>query len=237
MARMHGSDVRVYLGDRDASGDLSLISPRMAADVHSVTTFSSNGWKESDPGLVGWSVGLEGFYDPAASGYGRQLEDLLGTTRGIVSIYDDDADAIGDKGWLSSDSVLTERAEPVSVADLIRLNGTLQGSGRAGLDGRLLHVSGEETITGNSSSLDGTASSANGGRANLHILAITGTWTIKVQDSTDDSAWNDLATFSSQTATTALTSEGTGTVDRYLRAEFTEDVAGSITFVLGFARY
>ena len=234
---MHGSNVQVYLGDRDASGDLTAISPAVAADVHEVTTFSSNGWKESDAGLLGWSAAIEGFYDPSIGGYGRQLEDLLGTTGGILSIYDDDADAIGDKGWLSSDAVLTERAEPVSVADLIRLNGTLQGTGRAGLDGRLLHVVGEETITGTGSSLDNSASSANGGRANLHVLAVSGTWTIKVQDSPDNSAWADLVTFSSLTATTASTSEITGTVDRYLRASFTEDVAGSVTFVLGFARY
>lgn len=237
MARMHGSNVQIYLGERDASGDLTLISPAVAADVHEVTTFSSNGWKESDPGLLGWSAAIEGFYDPAVGGYGRQLETLLGTTGGILSIYDDDDDAIGDKGWLSSDAVLTERAEPVSVADLIRLNGTLQGAGRAGLDGRLLHVSGEETITGVGTSLDNSTSSASGGRANLHILAITGTWTIKVQDSPDDAAWADVATFSSHTATTASTAEATGTVDRYLRASFTEDVAGSVTFVLGFARY
>ncbi len=106
---MHGSEVRVYLGDRDVSGDLTSIAPAASADTHEVTNFGSNGWKQNDVGLVGWTASIEGFHDPAVDGYGRQLNDLLGATGGILSIYDGDADAVGKGGWLGSEAILTER--------------------------------------------------------------------------------------------------------------------------------
>ena len=136
---MHGSEVRVYLGDRDASGDLTSISTAASADTHEVTNFGSNGWKQNDVGLVGWTASIEGFYDPAIDGYGRQLNDLLGANGGILSVYGGGAEAVGKTGWLGSEAILTERSEAVNVADLVKLNGVLQGSGRAGMDAKLLH--------------------------------------------------------------------------------------------------
>ena len=237
MARMHGAEVRVYLGDRDVSGDLTSIAPAASADTHEVTNFSLNGWKQSDVGLVGWTASIEGFYDPAVDGYGRQLNDLLGATGGILSVYDGGADGIGKTGWLGSEAILTERSEAVSVADLVRLNGVLQGSGRAGMDAKLLHPSGRESASGSGMSVDDLAASANGGRANLHVTAATGRWIVKVQHSANNSTWADLVTFSSIGGNVSRTREVSGGVDRYLRARWTESLVGNVTFVVGFARY
>ena len=237
MTRMNGAEVRVYLGDRDVSGDLTSIAPAASADTHEVTNFNSNGWKQSDAGLVGWTASVDGFYDPAVGGYGRQLNELLGSTGGILSIYDGAADAVGKGGWLGSEAILTERSEPVSVADLVKLNGVLQGSGRAGMNARLLHPDGQESASGTGDSLDNSTASDNGGRANLHVTAATGRWAVKIEHSTDNSMWADLVTFSSINAGTSFTKEVSGQVNRYLRARWTEGAAGSVTFVLGFARY
>lgn len=237
MARMHGSQCRVYIAERDASGDLTSVDVSAGVDTHDVTTFASAGWMEYAGGLGKAEVAVEGFYDPAVGGYGRQLEDLLGTTGGTISIYDGSADTLGDAGVLLPDGVLSKRGQPIKVSDFIKLSGTFTCTGRPGLQGRLLHPLATRTSTGTGSSYDNAASSANGGRANLHITAISGTWTIKVQHSPDGSAWSDLATFSGKTTAGGYTTEVTGTVNRYLRASYTEDVAGSITFVLGFARY
>jgi hypothetical protein len=46
-----------------------------------------------------------------------------------------------------------------------------------------------------------------------------------------------LITFTAFSAAGAQTIEVTGTVNRYLRIIGTEDAAGTITFVGGFARY
>ncbi len=240
MARMHGSDCRIYLGGRNVSGDIAEISPKFAAANHDASNFGSGGWVEADPGLLSWDAAFNGFYDPAVGGYGRQLEALLGASGGILSIYEGDADAIGDKGVLFGDSVLESRDEPISVNDIIKLNGALKGSERVGFQGRLLHVLGQETISGDTATLDNLASSANGGLGILHVTAITGSWTIKIQHSTNDVDWVDLITFTQVTAAGGVTAEAkaaAGTVNRYLQITFTEDVAGSITFAAGFARY
>lgn len=244
MARMHGSVCKVYIGGRDASCDLATVNPKASAATHDATTFCSNGWEVADPGLCSWECSVEGFYDPAAAGIGRQFEDgaagLLGNTGGIISIYDGSADAIGDTGILLSDGILTVHDRPISVNDLVKLKGDFKpagGGARAGLFAKLLHVHAQDTGSADGASLNNGGSSANGGRANLHITAITGTWTIKVQHSANNTDWADLVTFSGKTAIGASTSEVAGTVNQYLRASSTEDVAGSCTFVLGFARY
>lgn len=240
MARQHGKDVQVYLGGYDRSGDLSEVEITAGADVHDVTNFASAGWKEGSPGLIGWTASISGFYDPAAGGFGRQMESILGASCLAFSVYDGDADAIGDSGVLLGPGIVKSRGQPISVAEMIKLEGEIEGSGRAGLFGKLLHPLGQETGTGDESSLDNGASSANGGRANLHITAITGTWTIKVQHSANNSDWSDLVTFTQAAEAGGVTAESkevTGTVNQYLRVSSTEDVAGSITFVCGFARY
>lgn len=237
MSRIHGSACKVFLGGRNASGDISSISPKFSAASHDATTFGSGGWAESDAGLKGWSADIEAFYDPAVGGIGRQFEDLLGTD-GVLSVYDGAAAAIGATGILFSSGVLESRDQPITVADLVKLGGAIVGNGRVGMSGRLLHVLAQETITGASAALNNTASSPGGGRANLHVTARTGTWTIEIEDSADGATgWAAIATFGGVTAIGGLTAEVVGTVRRYLRVSFTEDAAGSITFLAGFARY
>ncbi len=237
MSRFHGKDARVYLGGRDISGDAHNIGFEASADTHEATTFASGGWHEEDPGLGSWTAPVDCYYDGSAGGIGRQLEDLLGDSGGILSIYLGNGDAVGDEGRLGSDSILEKYGEPVNVADLVKLSGGFKGSGRAGLVGILLHPNGQETGTGNGSSRDDGASSANGGRANLHVLDVTGAWTVKIQHSADNATWADLITFDAATAIGAQTATVTGIVNRYLRAVHTEDVAGSLTYVVGFARF
>lgn len=238
MARVHGKDVRVYLGSRDISGDVMSLDLAATCDVHDSTTFAAAGWKKVDPGLYGWTGKAEGFYDPTT--FGPQIETALGSDtagRGVLSVYDGGADGIGDSGFLGSESVVKTRSQPVKVADLIKLSIDMDGNGRAGLVGKLLHVLAAETVTFNGSSLDNSASSSAGGRGTVHVTSVTGTWTLKVQHSTDNSSWSDLITFTAFTAAGAQTVEVSGTVNRYLRIIGTEDVAGTITFVGGFARY
>ncbi len=240
MARQHGKDVRVYLGGRDASGDLVSIEVTAAVDTHDATTFASAGWKQFDPGLVGWTGKLEAFYDPASGGIGRQLETALGANTaglGVLSIFDGAANAVGDAGVIGSEALFKSRIQPIKVNDLIKLSGDLDGNGRLGLFGHLLLPHGTQTGSFDGASFDNGASSANGGRANLHVTSISGTWTFKVQDSPDDSTWADLIAFTAFTAIGAQSIEVTGTVDRYVRIIGTEDVAGTVVAVGGFARY
>ncbi len=237
---MHGSTCRAYLAGRDISADIASISPKFDCQTHDVTNLASGGWVENDPGLLSWSADIEAFYDPAVGGIGRQFEDLLGASGGVLSIFDGGADGVGDVGVLFSDAILESRDQPIDVGEMIKLKGALKGTGKVGLFGRLLHPLGAEATTGTGASHDNSASSANGGRATAHITAITGTWTLRMQHSNDNGAtdpWSDIAIFSGKTAIGGFTTEVTGTIKRYLRATWTADVAGSCTFVIGFARY
>lgn len=222
---------------KDVSGSFNEVSFDPMSDVHDVTNFGSAGVKEFDPGLADWEFSWGGFYDPTT--IGPQAEALIGTLGGITSVFDGDADALGDTGIILPKTILQKYSKPIKVADLLRVTGALKppdSAPKPGLFGKLLHPLGAETANGNTSDLDNTASSANGGRSNLHVVSMSGTWTVKIQHSTDNVTWADLITWSS-VAAGAQTSEVTGTVDRYLRALWSISDTGSITFVAGFARY
>ena len=245
MARFHGADCRVYLGVRDASADLVSIDLTGNAETHDTTTFGSNNWREVDSGLGSWEGTFAGFWQTnsgaSVTSIERQLEDILGSDtsgKAAVSVYLGDADAVGDTGYLTSDAVVSKWAAPISIGDLIKVSATLKGNGRLGLNGVLLHVLGADSTSANGTSVDNAASSANGGRANLHVTAATGTGgTVKIQHSTNNSTWVDLVTFTASTAASCQTSTVTGTVNRYLRAISTINSTSSVTFVAGFARF
>lgn len=389
MARIHGKDAVVLLGERDATADITNITPELTAETHDTTTIGDD-WLEAIAGLIGWEANFDAFYDEAAAGIGLQME-AIGSSIAALSIFEDagspsgselatnggfetagagGADVFGtwtetagdgaiadeavvvsagshackltagvtvntevtqpvtvvpgqtyafafaargdatyagrygvydvtnaayiiaatstgvtaaayssmtvefvapvdcvsarlelwcpstnggiayfdavscklvsNNGLVMSDSVLTKRSQPSPVADFVKLTCTLKGNGRAGLKGRMLHPLAQETVTGTGLILDNAASSASGGRGNLHVTAITGSWTMKIQHSADAVSWADLITFTQATAGGGATSESTGatgTVNRYTRTVFTEDVAGSCTFAITFSRY
>lgn len=245
MARFHGSDCRVYLGYRDASADLVSVDVTATAEPVDVTTFGSNNWRSVDPGLASWEGSFSGFWETntgaSATTIERQIENMLASDtagRSLMSVYLGDADAVGDTGYLTSEAVLSKWASPIAVADLIKVTGTLKGNGRLGVDAVLLHPTGTDSTSANGSTFDGSALSSNGGRANLHVTAATGTGgIIKVQHSTNGSVWVDLITFTTTSTTTAETKTVTGTVNRYLRYISTINATSSLTFVVGFARY
>ena len=241
MARFHGADARVYLGSRDASADLLSIDISGTAETHDVTTFASGNWRAFDAGLGSWEATFSGFWQSGSGSIEAQLEDILGSDtagKSVVSVYVGDADAVGDAGYLTSNAILSKWASPIAIGDLVKVTGTLTGNGQVGLNGVLLHVLGADSTSTNGSSVDNAASSANGGRANLHVTAATGTGgTIKIQHSTNNSTWVDLVTFTASTAASCQTSAVTGTVNRYLRCISTINATSSVTFVAGFARY
>lgn len=245
MARFHGADCRVYVGVRDLSPDLISVDVSGTAEVHDATTFSNTNWRSFDPGLGSWEGSFSGFWETNAganiTSIERQLEDILGSNtagKSVLSVYLGDADAIGDNGYLTSEAITTKMAAPVSIADLIKISATLKGNGRLGINGVLLHVLGADSTSTTGTSVNNGASSAAGGRANLHVTAVTGTGgTIKIQHSTNNSTWVDLITFTASTAASCQTSTVTGTVNQYLRCLSTINVSSSVTYVTGFARY
>lgn len=94
--------------------------------------------------------------------------------------------------------------------------------------GQILANGTSVSSTTTNGSLDNGASSANGAYGVLHITTSAGSmgsnsWVVKIQDSTNDSAWSDLITFTANGATaTAEWGSVSGTVDRYTRVVMTK---------------
>ena len=248
MARFHGKDCVVYLGGRDVSGDLVSIDVSASADVHDVTTFASAGWRASDPGLQAWESSLSGLYQTNAgvnsTTIGRQFEDILGVnTAGasVLSVFFDAGDALSDDGILCSDAIFDKRSQPITIGDIVKLSGNLKGSGKMGLNGKLLHPLAARSTTGQTSSIDAGATGTPtllGGRANLHVTAFTGTGgTIKVQHSLDNSTWADFITFAASTTISSQSLQNIASTNRYIRCLYTINATSSLTFVCAFSRY
>jgi hypothetical protein len=130
------------------------------------------------------------------------------------------------------------------ITDLEKL--TFQGeASEDAIDfGVSLHVNQAETsLTFTGTAVDNAAQTTNGGVFVVHVTAIAGASpnvVFKVQHSTDNSTWVDLATVSAVTAANSArrveVAAGT-TVRRYLRVVATEGgTTTSITFVAAFAR-
>ena len=88
----------------------------------------------------------------------------------------------------------------------------------------------------NSTSVDQTAGSSAGAVGYLQAVSIgSGTATVKIQSSTNNSTWSDLITFTAVTAQTSERVAVTGTVNRYVRV-ITTGTFTNLVFVAGFAR-
>lgn len=125
-----------------------------------------------------------------------------------------------------------------SVGALTKANTEYSTTGRLD-NGVILQVHTALTATTTGTGVDNATSSANGGAAYLQVTAYSGFTSVacKVQHSTDNSVWADLATFTSVTASPVAERVAyAGTINRYLRSVVTVTGTGSITVFIGASR-
>lgn len=233
MARIVGKQVRLFFGAFERSSDSNKFDQNLQCDVEDVTTYASGGWHEFQATLKSFDFTFDAFYQSGVGTIGDQLTSLLGLTE-IATVCLNEATAIGDNAFLFGPALLTKNATSTTVPNLVKQVATLKGVGRGGYQGPQLHVAGAETGAGNSTAVDNAALTSNGGRGNIHVTAITGAATIKIQHSVDNVTFADLITFS-PTVVGALTLEVAGTVNRYLRDVHTPGT--TITYASFFSRY
>jgi len=240
MAFVHGKNTVVLINATDMSGYLKEASVANSVETADVTAFGTSGAKAYIVGLRDGTVSLSGMFDGATGASDPVFQQALGASEGVVSVFPEGT-TIGKRGLTAG---IHETSYNLSspVGDVVSATVELQATG--GVDDAVsLHALGAETATGNATSNDNTASTANGGVGSLHVTANTrnGSTTFKIQHSADNSTWADLVTFST-VATTITTQErvavasGT-TVNRYLRATHTlAGSTGSITYQASFGR-
>lgn len=233
MSFTHSKDSRFAFGSTALAAYLTGVSTSTTAETADSTDLTATS-RNYVAGLTDSAITCSGLFEP------------LFDTPAVAALgaASDTAVTVAPDGFAVGNPVLVMQTQETvyevtsAVGAVVAANITLQGDGRfdAGVS---LYDLAEVTAGGNGTAHTAAAGTSNGGIATLHVTAVTGTLTVKIQHSTNNSTWSDLATF---TAATAATSEritvATGTtVNRYLRASWTLTGSGAAaTFTTSFAR-
>jgi len=232
MAFVRGADT-VLLGDATAlTGQLNNLTFVKNTPTADVTVFGSDD-RAYIAGPGDGSVSVNGLFERATSD--AYLEGTIGSVDGELITGGVGGFTIGNRAVLARVRAGSYNVA-ASVQDAVRVSGSVDVD--AGVRGGVaLHDLTEESGSGNFASVDGSASSAFGAVAHLHVTAFTGTDAeIKVQHSANDSTWADLITFTTVSGVTQERATVAGTVNRYLRAAVTGGTFSAVTFVVAAAR-
>jgi hypothetical protein len=239
----HGKGTRILIGTADLSTYFNDTSLSASVETAETTTYGVTGdAKTYVTGLQDSTVSLSGLFDDTAGAADEIISTALGSDDDIVFTIAQDGGLVVGRRCLLGQSIETKYDITSPVADVVSTALDLQSDGES-LHGVVLAAADAISSTSNGTSVDGVASSANGGTATLHVTANTrnGNITVKVQHSADNVTFVDLATFA-VVSTTTLTAErlsvasGT-TVNRYLRASYTvAGSTGSATIAVAFGR-
>ncbi len=240
MAFIHGKSAQVLHGAHDLTSFLNEASASQEVETSETTVFGNTA-KTYIVGLKDGTVTASGMFEGSALGVDEVLAGSIGSDTLAPVTVGYEGTALNKRvSLLLAKTTSYEISSP--VGDVVSVSYDAQSDG--GIDqgvslAALASVSATTTGTAN----DNTASSANGGVAQVHVTANTrnANVTIKVAHSADNSTFADLATFTvvSTTVTTServIVASGT-TVNRYLRAVATLSAGtGSITYQVSFAR-
>lgn len=239
----YGAGCSVWLDIIDESPYFNEAAMDVGVDTAEVTTFQpgvSPAWKAYIEGLAGAKVTVKGFYD--AVNDATMMADIR--NGGSVLTYGPAGMiAIGDNARMAlvHDTDVTE-SSPVGGAVIMSV--AYQVDTAVGF-GWALHPSSVDTGTTTGAARNDLAASATGWMAHLHVFAVTGaptSWTVKLQDSADGSAWADVSgggfTATNVPASQRLLSATGATLRQYVRyiATVVGGTAPTITFGLAYAR-
>lgn len=235
MAFVHSKSSRIALGARNYSCLASSLSVTVNDDLSDVTTLCNSG-RTMLSGLDDGSMSITYFADDLADGSAWSTQ--FGEAKNVVT-YAPAGFAAGNTAICMA-ALETQHTPGSSISDAVAFELAVQSQGSIDGTGVMLIDASSTalTATGQSASVDNGASSANGGAAYLHVFSAgTGSMSAFVQDSSDNSTWSNLATFTAATGATSQRVEVTGTVDRYLRFAYAIS-GGSPAFlvVAAFAR-
>ncbi|WP_395772548.1 phage tail tube protein [Arenimonas sp.] len=239
----HGKNTRVLIGSSDLSAYFRETSVSSSVETAETTTFGVSGdAKTYVTGLSDSTVSISGLFDDDTGAADDVISAALGSDTDVVFTIAQDGGLVVGRRCLLGQSIETKYDLSSPVADVVSTSLDLQSDGES-VHGFVLAASDVISSTSTGTSVDGIASSSNGGIATLHVTANTrnGNITVKVQHSADNTTFADLATFSvvsSTTKTSERLSVASGTtVNRYLRVSYTvAGSTGSATIAAAFGR-
>jgi len=238
MAFIHGKNAAVLVGSGDLTSFLNEAQVSRGQDMAETSAFGSSA-KTYIVGMQDGTFNASGMFDGDEAAIDARLAALIGVEAASVVTFAPEGLAVGKRG-LSCAARQTSYEVSAPVSEVVAVSVDVQAEG--GVDsGWVLAAGAEVSTSGNGASVDGLASSSNGGAAYLHVTANdrNGTAVFKVQHSVDGVTFADLGTFTTVTASTETAERilVAGTVNRYLRANHAPGGAtGSVTYSMTFAR-
>lgn len=222
MAKQSGLNVRLYVMGNDLSGDANAVDSMGYTQALLETTPLNAAAATRITGLADGGVTVNGYFDNAANKIHATFTSNSGklpTADQVVLIPLNSG--VGDPaiGISAKESDYTVNRSPGSA---ITVSSTFTGNGMGGEFGAMLTAHDDtHSSASNGTAVDNTASSASGGSGYLQIMSLaSGSVTVKIQHSANNSTWADLITFTAAGTSDvpkAQRSEVTGTVNRYLR--------------------
>ena len=237
MAKTSGLNVRLYVAGNDLSGDAnSLSAVGYTSNLYDTPTLDSDAMKRII-GNVDGTLSVSGWFDNRTGG----IHPTFTSNSGKVPTADQNVliplgSAVGDPcyGLVSKEtdySIDRSDGGPISVASSFATNGYAPAFG--------VMLTAHDDSVGSAASgtaVDNGASSSNGGIGFVQGFSLTsGTVVTKIQHSTNNSSWTDLATFTSITGPTSEIVEVSGTVNRYIRYNLSGTFS-TLSFAMGFSR-
>jgi len=239
MAFLHGRSAALWFGAYDLSAFFNELSASHSVETAETTTFGvAGGAKTYITGLRDGTLSAKGLFDGVAAGVDEVVAAAVGAEASSAVTFAQRGTTLGDP-CVSAAVRATSYEIASPVGDVVSASMEMQADG--GIDrGVLLMPRTAVAATGFQTGVDQAASSANGGVGYLHLTANaqSGTTIVKVQHSVDNVTFTDLITF----ATLAAGIIGSqrvavsGTVNRYVRAQYALAGAGSDTITVAFSR-
>lgn len=232
----HGKDSRLFLNETHQSGQIQSWTVEGGREFADVTVLTDGGMRWLPGQMVG-KLTVNGLLDSTAGSLHQETIASLDTTAGLLWTVFPSGPTIGQPAFIAASSGEGYSLES-TLTDAVKLTIEAQPDDTIGW-GVSLHAHSAETADANGTAVDNAAASSAGGIASLHVTAFSGLTNavIKVQHSTNNSVWSDLATFTTATGVTSQRSAVTGTVNRYLRSIVDVTGTGSVTYVCAFARF
>jgi len=222
-----GYDLSQYFNDAAVSRSL---------EASEVTTFQTSGVKSFVTGLGTGTIALSGFYDGTSSGIDSIISTAISNTANeAILVFPAGGTAQNDRCYMAQ-GIETKYDLKSPVSGVVSIDAEVQA------DGGVWNGFGQfftTTTSGSTTVLDGKSPSTRGGLFVIGVLSLTGTLSVTLQHSADNSTWVN--------ATSAVTGVGTSvvstaslpsTIYRYTRLNWTltgTNATSNIYF--GFARY
>lgn len=224
----HGLNTVLHLGGLEITTYFNSSSIDSSKETVETTAFGSTS-KTYIPGLRDATASLEGMFDGTIS---AALDAALAAASGKAYTFFPEGDAVTKYGFglLAID---TGYAVSSGMDDVNKVSAEFQANGGADRI-ECLHPSVSEAATGNGTTVDDSASNADGGVGYLQVESVGTSADVKIQHSTNGTVWTDLITFATATAQGGQRITVPGTVNRYVRAIWT--LTGAAAFQVSFGR-